>query len=192
MLVHEGDQVKKGDILLHLESVQPAADVAAQRASVDSADAAVKSAEANVVSSDADVSQKKSDLEHARIEWDRGQFTPLQSVPTLPGNFAGHSTAAEISVAPLGRFLYGSNRGHDSLAIFGIDQVTGHLTPIGWELTQGRSPRYFELNRAGTFLYVANQDSDSIVMFRVDQTTGRLTPTGHVVKTGSPSTIAFR
>ena len=79
-----------------------------------------------------------------------------------------------------------------SLAIFMIDQVTGLLTPVGWESTQGRSPRFFGLNRTGAFLYVANQDSDSIVVFRVDQTTGRLMPTGHVVETGSPSSIALR
>ena len=123
---------------------------------------------------------------------DRGQFTPLQLVRTLPANFTGKSTAAEIAVAPAGRYVYGSNRGHDSIAIFAIDQGTGLLTPVGWELTRGRSPRCFGLDRTGSFLYAANQDSDTIVTFRVDQATGQLTPTGQIVNTGSPSSITFR
>ena len=88
--------------------------------------------------------------------------------------------------------MYGSNRGHDTIAIFAVDDRTGGLSPVGWESTQGRVPRFFALEPAGGYLYAANQDSDTIVAFGVDQASGKLTPTGQVVKTGSPSSIVFR
>jgi 6-phosphogluconolactonase len=121
-----------------------------------------------------------------------GALTPLQVIGTLPPAFTGTNTTSEIVVAPSGRFLYASNRGHDSLAIFAIDDASGTLTPVGWEPTQGRTPRFFAIEPSGTFLYAANQDSDTIVTFRIDQAAGRLAPTGDVIKTGSPSTIVFR
>jgi 6-phosphogluconolactonase (cycloisomerase 2 family) len=122
----------------------------------------------------------------------RGELRPLQVITTLPPSFTGNSATSEIEVAPSGRFVYASNRGHDSLAIFSIDEFTGLLASVGWESTQGKTPRFFAIYPAGTFLYVANQNSDTIVTFRVDQTGGQLTPTGQVVKTGSPSCIVFR
>ena len=112
-------------------------------------------------------------------------------IPTLPPSFTGRNTTAEIAVAPSGRFVYGSNRGHDSIAIFAVDGTAGTLTPVGWEPTQGKTPRFFALDPSGTFLYAANQDSDTIVCFRVDQGSGKLSPTGQVIRTGSPSTIVF-
>jgi 6-phosphogluconolactonase (cycloisomerase 2 family) len=120
----------------------------------------------------------------------RGALTPLQVITTLPPGFAGRNTTSEIAVAPSGRFVYASNRGHDSLAIFAVDGGTGLLRPVGWEPTQGRTPRFFAIEPSGTFLYVANQDSDTIIAFRIDG--DALTPTGHVVNTGSPSSIVFR
>ena len=95
-------------------------------------------------------------------------------------------------VAPSGLFLYGSNRGHDSVVTFAIDKATGGLTPIGWEPTQGTTPRFFALDPTGTHLYAANQNSDTVVIFRVDQTTGKLTATNQIVKVASPTTIVFR
>lgn len=121
----------------------------------------------------------------------RGALRELHTLPTLPAGFAGRSTCAEVQIAPSGRFLYGSNRGHDSLAIFAIDDATGTLAPVGWEPTQGKSPRFFAIDPSGALLHVANMDSDSIVVFRVDQATGTLSATGQVVKTGSPSSIVF-
>ena len=88
--------------------------------------------------------------------------------------------------------MYGSNRGHDSIAIFRVDESTGTLHPVGWEPTQGKTPRFIALDPAGAFLYAANQDSDTIVAFRVDPRAGTLTPTGQVVRVGSPSSIVFR
>jgi 6-phosphogluconolactonase (cycloisomerase 2 family) len=125
--------------------------------------------------------------------WDaaRGELKPLQVITTLPTTYTGDNTGAEIAVAPSGRFVYGSNRGHDSIVIFSVDAGTGMLAPVGWEPTQGKKPRFFTLDPAGDFLYVANQDSDTIVAFRVDQRSGTLTPTGHIVETGTPSCIVF-
>jgi 6-phosphogluconolactonase len=122
----------------------------------------------------------------------KGVLKPLQIVTTLPDTYTGDNSGAEIVVAPSGRFVYGSNRGHDSIAIFAIDDRTGLLRVVGWEATQGRTPRYFGLDPSATHLYAANQNSDTVVIFRIDQPTGKLTPTGEMVKAGSPSTIVFR
>lgn len=122
---------------------------------------------------------------------ERGRLDPRQRVSTLPPGYTGASATAEIAVAPSGRFLYGSNRGHDSIAIFAIDQSTGTLASVGWQPCGGKTPRFFALDPSGSFLYSANQGSDTIVAFRVDQATGALAPTGHVVQTGSPVCIAF-
>ena len=138
------------------------------------------------------INELDSTITTFRFDGERGALAPLQTITTLPPNSTGNSTTAEIAVAPSGRFLYGSNRGHDSLAIFAIDDATGTLTSIGWEPTQGKTPRFFAIEPSGTFLYAANQDSDTIVTFRVDQGSGKLTPTGDVIKVGSPSTIVFR
>lgn len=138
------------------------------------------------------INELDSTITTYRFDPERGTLTALQIIPTLPPAFTGNSSTAEIAVAPSGRFVYGSNRGHDSLAIFAVDQASGALAPVGWEPTQGKTPRFFGIEPSGTFLYAANQDSDTIVTFRVDQASGKLTPTGHVVKTGSPSSIVFR
>ena len=138
------------------------------------------------------INELDSTITTFRYDPERGGLTPLQVITTLPPTFTGDSTTSEIAVSPSGRFIYGSNRGHDSLAIFSIDAGTGVLSPVGWESTQGKTPRFFALEPSGTFLYAANQDSDTIVTFRVDQATGKLAPTGQVVKAGSPCTIVFR
>ena len=92
---------------------------------------------------------------------------------------------------PSGRFLFGSNRGHDSIAVFAIDEAKGTLTLVEHEPTQGSIPRGFGVDPSGTFLLAANQRSDSVVVFRIDQKTGALTPTGHTVKVGTPVSVAF-
>ena len=119
-----------------------------------------------------------------------GALRETQTVSTLPIDFSGKNSCAEVQVAPSGRFLYGSNRGHDS--IFAIDDQTGLLTSVGWEPTHGRTPRFFGLDPSGTQLYAANQGSDTIVIFDVNQATGRLTPTGETVKVMTPTSIVFR
>jgi len=116
---------------------------------------------------------------------------PLQVVSTRPVDFNGTNTGAEIAVAPSGRFVYASNRGHNSIAIFSVDARTGELELVGWEPTRGRQPRHFALDPSGSFLYAANQASDSITTLQIDQTSGRLAFTGQVIETGSPVSIAF-
>ena len=121
----------------------------------------------------------------------RGVLQAVQVLPTTPPSFTGNNTGAEVAVAPSGRFVYGSNRGHDSIVVFAVDRANGTLTPADWVSTQGRTPRFFALDPTATFLYAANQDTDTIVTFRVNQRNGRLTPTGQIVKVGSPCTIVF-
>jgi len=120
-----------------------------------------------------------------------GRLDELEVQTTLPADFSERNSTAEIQVAPSGRFVYVSNRGHNSIAIFAVDQASGRLSPVGWESTQGRQPRYFALSPDGSLLYAANQATDTIVTFRVDQERGTLTPTGQVIETGSPVSIAF-
>ena len=127
-----------------------------------------------------------------RLDAQRGALTPIQVITTLPSSFTGNNTTSEIAVAPSGRFVYASNRGHDSIGVLAVEEATGVLMPVAWQPTQGKTPRFFALEPPGERLHVANQDSDSIVSFAIDPTSGGLTPTGHVVATGSPSSIVFR
>lgn len=120
-----------------------------------------------------------------------GTLTELQTVSTLPEGYSGTISCADIHVHPSGRFVYGSNRGHDSIVIFAIDQATGRLTLVGHEPTQGRTPRNFALDPTGTFLLAANQDTGTIVTFRIDAETGKLTPTGQVTQVPAPVCIKF-
>jgi 6-phosphogluconolactonase len=103
-----------------------------------------------------------------------GTFTIIHTVSTLPIDFQGESHCAEICIATSGQFLYGSNRGHDSLAIFAIDEETGRLTAVSHQTTYGKTPRNFAIDPSGTFLLAANQDSNNIVTFRINHTTGQL------------------
>lgn len=121
---------------------------------------------------------------------DRGALREIQTVSTLPQDFDGTSTAADVHVDPSGRFIYASNRGHDSVAAFAIDAGTGRVAPVGHEPTRGRTPRNFAFDPTGTFVLVANQDSDTIVTFRVEED-GRLAPTGEVAETPTPVCIRF-
>lgn len=120
-----------------------------------------------------------------------GSLRELQTLSTLPADFTGDSTCAEVQIAPSGRFLYGSNRGHDSIVIFAIDEESGKLALVGHQSTRGRTPRNFVVSPSGAFLAAANQDSDNVVMFRIDEATGKLTPTGNVVEAGTPICVRF-
>ena len=120
-----------------------------------------------------------------------GHLSELQTVPSLPESFKGASSCADIHIHPNGRFLYGSNRGDDSLVIYAIDETTGMLAYVGHASTQGKTPRNFAIDPTGTYLYAANQDSSTIVAFRIDAHSGRLTPTGSVIRTPTPVCIKF-
>ena len=121
-----------------------------------------------------------------RYEGERGTLEPLQTISTLPKDFKGSNTTAEVQVHPSGRFLYGSNRGHNSIAIFAIDPQTGRLSWVGHQSEQIKTPRNFGIDPTGSRLLVANQDSDSMVVFRIDAQTGDLEPTGIKVDVPRP------
>ena len=120
-----------------------------------------------------------------------GSLKELQTLTTLPKDFTGTNSSADVRVSPDGRFLYCSNRGHDSIAIFTIDPHQGVLVSVGHESTRGMTPRNFAIDPAGEFLLVANQKSDNIVVFRLDQKTGRLNSTGEIAQVPSPVCLKF-
>jgi 6-phosphogluconolactonase len=120
-----------------------------------------------------------------------GVMRPLQSISTLPRGFDGAKEDAEIEVHPSGKFLYASNRGHDSIAVFAIDANQGTLTLIEYASTKGQTPRSFEISPGGALLFAANEKSDNIVVFRIDQKSGRLTATGKVLDVAEPVCVKF-
>jgi 6-phosphogluconolactonase (cycloisomerase 2 family) len=123
-------------------------------------------------------------------EAERGHLRAAQILPTLPADYTGENTASEIAMSPGARFVYCSNRGHDSIAAFRTDPATGLLTPAGWTPSQGRTPRFITFDPSGRLLYAANEQSDTIATFRADAA-GGLTSAGPVIPNASPVTIAF-
>lgn len=117
---------------------------------------------------------------------DAGALERIQSVPGLPADFTGTNLAADIHLTPDGRFLYSSNRGHDSLAIFEVDPETGGLSLVEHAPCGGKEPRNFAIDPTGTFLLCAHQNSNTIVTFRIEPDSGRLSPTGHVAEVSMP------
>lgn len=107
-----------------------------------------------------------------------GLLSALQVISTLPENFNGENTGAGVEVHPSGRFLYVSNRGHDSIGVFGIDLATGRLTPIDIVGSGGRTPRHFAIDFSGEFLVVANQGSSEVTVFRISPAAGGLNRVG--------------
>jgi 6-phosphogluconolactonase len=120
-----------------------------------------------------------------------GALCEVNTVPTLPSDYSGRNSTADVRVHPNGKFVYGSNRGHNSIASFAIDESTGAVAPLGHTSTQGAVPRNFNLTPAGELLLAANQNSDTIVAFAIDPTTGALTPTGAVTQVPTPVCIHF-
>lgn len=120
--------------------------------------------------------------------WDgkRGALTELQTVSTLPEGYGGQSSCAEVAVHPTGKFVYGSNRGHDSIVVFAVDGRSGKLSYVEHAPTGGKTPRHFAIDPKGEWLLAENQDSGSVVVFRVDGKTGRLSATGEKIEVGSP------
>ena len=132
------------------------------------------------------ISELQSKINVFSYDAQRGALQPLQSIATVPKEFSGTNYPAEIRVHPNGKFLFASNRGHDSVAVFSIDQKKGTLSPVGHFSTHGKNPRNFEIDPSGSHLFVANQESGNIVIFEIDQATGKLTSTGQVLHVDSP------
>jgi 6-phosphogluconolactonase len=120
-----------------------------------------------------------------------GTLAQVENVSTLPADFSGVSYCADVHVSPSGKFLYGSNRGHNSIVVFAIDSRTGKLEQLEHVSTEGKWPRNFTIDPTGQFLLVANQHTDNVVTFSIDAKTGRLKPTGHVAEIPVPVCLKF-
>jgi 6-phosphogluconolactonase len=120
-----------------------------------------------------------------------GELRETQTISTLPASFSGKSYCAELQVALSGKFLYGSNRGHDSIVVFSIDQTTGRLSVVDHTSTQGKVPRNFAIDPAGRWLLAANQNSDNVVSFAMDPRSGKLSPTRHSIEIPAPVCVSF-
>jgi 6-phosphogluconolactonase len=136
------------------------------------------------------INELDSTMTAYRYDARAGALAALQTLSTLPADFTGRSTCAEVQIAPSGKFLYGSNRGHDSIAIYAIGE-DGTLRLRGHESTRGRIPRNFEVSPDGAFLAAANQDTSDIYTFRIDPATGLLSWTGQKAVAGTPICVRF-
>jgi 6-phosphogluconolactonase len=139
------------------------------------------------------VSEMGSTISLFNYDQAQGSFSedPVQVVSTLPAGFTGTNTGGEIVVHPSGRFVYASNRGLDSIALFRVEAATGQLTFVETVSTLGKTPRNFALDPSGRWLIAANQNSNSLVVFRLDPTTGRLTAAGSTVELPAPVCVLF-
>jgi 6-phosphogluconolactonase len=128
-----------------------------------------------------------------RYDPERGALDVIQTLSSLPEGVAvlKDFSGAEILAHPSGRFLYASNRGHDTIAVFAIDETTGKLESVEHVSTGGKTPRGFGIDPSGTYLLAGNQDSNSVVVFRIDPVSGRLTPTGQSLEVPSPVSVSF-
>jgi 6-phosphogluconolactonase len=129
-----------------------------------------------------------------RYDDENGILKQVQSVSTLPEGTPADSSysTAEVVVSPDGKFLYGSNRGHDSLAIFAIDKASGRLSLVGHQPTLGKTPRNFAIDPTGAYLLAANQNSDTIAVFKIDRATGKLTPVGTPISVPRPVCVRMK
>ncbi len=121
---------------------------------------------------------------------ERGVLEQMQVLSTLPGEVKGNSTA-ETQVSPDGKFVYVSNRGHDSVAVFAVDEATGKLKAVGHCPTGGKTPRNFGIDPSGAFLIAANQGTNNVVVFKIDPKTGMPSPAGHQVEVRQPVCVKF-
>jgi len=137
------------------------------------------------------VNELQSSITAFAYDASHGGLRKLKTVSTLPKTFSGSNDTAEIKVHPSGKFLFASNRGHDTIAVFSIDSKTGTLTLADHFSTQGKTPRNFEIDPSGKFLFVANQDTNNIAVFQIDSNTGRLTVTKRTIQVPSPVCLKF-
>ena len=122
---------------------------------------------------------------------EHGALNEIQTVSTLPEDFHGKNTSAEVALAPSGKFIYASNRGDDSIAVFAVDEASGRLSFVERQSCHGKTPRCFAIDPTGQYLIAANQNSDNVVVFRIDAQTGKLTGTGQTIEVGKPVCVTF-
>jgi 6-phosphogluconolactonase len=139
-----------------------------------------------------EINEINSTLSSLSYDAEKGTFQTLKTVSTLPTDYKGrHNSTAEVVVHPNGKFVYGSNRGHDSIAAFKLDEKTGDLTFIGHATEGIKEPRNFNIDPTGQYMIVGSQKADKIVVFKIDLETGALKPTGEIVDAGTPICIRF-
>jgi len=122
---------------------------------------------------------------------EHGALNEIQTISTLPEDFHGKNTSAEVALAPSGKFIYASNRGDDSIVVFAVDAAGGRLSFVERQSCHGKTPRCFGIDPTGQFLIAANQNSDNVVVFRIDPQTGKLTWTGQTIEVGKPVCVTF-
>lgn len=132
------------------------------------------------------VEELSSAIAVLKIDPSTGALTQIQHISTVPEDYEGENFPADIHISPNGQFLYTSNRGHNSLAIYKIDEATGKLMPVGYQQVKGKWPRNFRIGQRGTFVWAANLNSDNVVLFKRDKATGKLSYTGTQVKVPAP------
>jgi 6-phosphogluconolactonase len=137
------------------------------------------------------VAEMQSSVTALSVDLNSGTLKRMQTLSTLPNGSTGENDDAEIQIHPSGKFLYASNRGHDSIAVFAIDPLRGTMTSVEDVSTGGKTPRSFEIDPTGKFILAQNQKSDSIVIFRIDQNTGKLSATGQKLDVPSPVCVKF-
>jgi 6-phosphogluconolactonase len=137
------------------------------------------------------IGEMKSNITTFAYDAARGILRKLQTISTLPKGYKGQNDCAEIAVSPSGKFIYGSNRGHDSIAVFAVDPKKGTLVPVERAPSGGKTPRHFAIDPTGSYLLVANQESDTVAVFAIDRKSGRLTPTGETARVSSPACVRF-
>jgi 6-phosphogluconolactonase len=137
------------------------------------------------------INERASTLTSMTYDAQTGKLAPIETTTTLPAGFGGQNTTAEVFVHPSGRFVYGSNRGHDSIAVFAVDAASGKASLTGHFPTGGRTPRSFALDDEGKLLVAANQGSGTLSVFRVDAATGALTSAGPTIAVNAPSFVGL-
>ena len=137
------------------------------------------------------INELNSTLTAFRYDSLNGTLRSMQTVSTLPKEYSGPNSCADVHVSRSGKFLYGSNRGHDSIVVFAVNENTGQLEYLEHASTGGKTPRNFTIDPTGSFLLAANQKSDTIVTLGIDQLTGRLRSTGHVAEVPAPVCLKF-
>lgn len=136
------------------------------------------------------INELNSSVSVFRVQ-EEGSLESIQNIPSLPEDFTGGNSAADIHLHPNGRFLYVSNRGHDSIAGFEVNEEDGTLSVIGHTSTRGETPRSFAISPGGDYLYVANQDSNTIAAYKLDTNTGELSPMGEPLTVMTPVSLEF-
>jgi 6-phosphogluconolactonase len=137
------------------------------------------------------INELDSTLSSLSYDEENGVLKTLKTVSTLPKDFKGNNTTAEVVVHPSGKFVYGSNRGHDSIAAFKLDQKTGDLTFVGHATEGVKEPRNFNIDPTGKWLVVGSQNGNKVVSFAIDPETGALKSTGQSIEVGAPICIKF-